>query len=151
MKNTQNQRTSFYERIISTLANIAVIAGIGFATYQVLQTDQIEKQRTAVEAIREIRSPAFLKSYARLKTAYINDDLDKSVEMVDDINYLMSVYDNIASLCANNLADKCIIKDSIFPSIRDLLKILKSISFCPKEDKNRFEAFVTSLARKDCS
>ena len=139
------------ERVISILANIAVISGIIFAAIQITQSNKSEKRRIAIEAVSPTRSNDFLKAYARLKTAISIDsiDVEDQTSLIDDLNYVMNVYDNIAIMYISDLADRCIIKNAVYSAIREFSSILEAMSY-PEEYRKNFDTLLDLMEKESC-
>lgn len=137
------------ERMISILAKFAVIIGIIFAFFQIIQSNRIERRSIAIETVKQTRSKEFIKAYTRLKTAYKSKQIKDQYSLIDDINYIMIIYDNIANLYINNLADKCIIKKSVYFAVRDFTPILDFMEY-PTEYRENFVIFKNSMERINC-
>ncbi|GEM_PF-2386032 len=139
------------ERAISFLANIAVISGIIFASIQITQSNKSEKRRIAIEAVSPTRSNDFLKAYARLKTAISTDsiDVEDQTSLIDDLNYVMNVYDNVAIMYISDLADRCIIKNAVYSAIREFSSIVDTLSY-PKEYRKNFDTLLALMKQESC-
>lgn len=137
------------ERLLSILANTAVIAGIIFAFFQIIQTNQAEKRRIAIEAIRQVRTNEFLKANDELKTAYATRHIGDEQTLLDNLNYVMNVYDNIAIMYINNLADRCVVKNSIYSGAKEFAPVLGFLK-SPERYRNNFDMFIEHMERKDC-
>jgi hypothetical protein len=131
------------EKVISVFANAAVIAGIMFAFYQIIQSNNFEKRRIAIEAISPTRSNDFLISYTKLINAYREKRLS-SISLNKDLYYVMNVYDNIAILYLNGLADKSLIKENSYTAIMNLELILTAMSY-PEENRSNFDRLLSEL------
>lgn len=131
------------EKIISIIANIAIISGIIFALVQVVQSSRFEKRRIAIESLAILRSNGFLESYDNLLGSDPNIILFNS-SLREDLNYVINVYDNIAILYLNGLADKNLIKRTIYPAIKQVVSILDSISY-PKENRLNIDLLISEL------
>lgn len=139
------------ERTLSVLASLAVVAGIWFAIYQVNLSNTIEKRRVAVEAIGQTRSAEFLKDYRNVKTAYQTKQIEskEKVALVDSLNHVMNVYDHIAILYISNIADKCIIKNSIYSGAKEMSAICDSMSY-PSEYRSNFNILLILMDQEYC-
>lgn len=137
------------EKLISILANVAVICGIIFALVQITQANKSEKRRISIDAVSQTRSNDFLKAYARLKTAYTSQEVKDHTSLIDDLNFVINVYDNIAILYINDLADKSIIKANIYPTAKELSSILDAMSY-PKEYKKNIETLLVLMEKESC-
>lgn len=134
---------------LQMLANVFVIVGILVAVISLFMTRESEKRQNAINAINTTRSSEFLKAYARLKTVYTSHQAGDSVTMIDDLNYVMNTYDNIAMLYSNHLADRCLIKDSTYPAIKEILAISDELSY-PKESRKNVERVAALVEEEDC-
>lgn len=153
-------------KITSLIANLTIIIGIIFAGIQLWQTKDINRKQVAIEAVSKTKTDDFLKAYARLKTIYkidninmqmviqrvYNDDyIQSKILMIDDINYIMNTYNNIAILYLNEIADKDIIKSSIYSEMREFSNILENIldkSAYPNGYRKNFDMLLESLEKK---
>jgi hypothetical protein len=137
------------ERIISIFADLAVIIGIIFAFYQIIQSDQAEKRRVAIEAISETRSPEFLKAYTRLITACKAGNIEDKNVLIDDLNYVMNVYDKLAILYINELVDRCVIKNTISSAVEQLFSVLECMSY-PAEKRKNLDTLIRLMKGENC-
>jgi hypothetical protein len=139
------------ERAFSFFANVAVVVGIGFAVYQVRQTDVTERRRIAIEAVGQTRSPEFLTAYRRLKDAYASKQVNAgdSERLLDSLNHVMNVYDNVAILYAYGVGDRCIIKAGIESGAREVSPIAASFSY-PDKYRDNFNSLLLLMEREDC-
>lgn len=132
------------EKLISILANIAVICGIIFVLIQITQANEFEKRRIAIDAVSKTRSNDFLKAFARFKTACSSQEVKDHTIFIDDLNFIINVYDNIAILYINDLADRAIIKANIYLAAKELSSILNTLTY-PKVNNKNFKIFLTSM------
>lgn len=140
------------ERIAKWLsmgANVVVIVGIIFAFVQFQHVKQSEKTQNAINAISQLRSSDFLKAYTRLKTASASKQTLDSTAVIDDLNFVMNVYDNVALLYVNDLADRCVIKNGTFVAVKEVSAICDSLSY-PKEYRASFDRFVAMMSADVC-
>ena len=129
------------DKIIALLANLTVISGIFFAVYQIIESKQLEKRSIAIEAINSTRSNDFIKAYNKL----LHEDIT-----ADDLNYVIGVYDTIANLYTNDLADQCIIKENLYLTAKDILRILDNDNNISKIYKENIFTFVALMDKKYC-
>jgi hypothetical protein len=141
-----------FERILSILASVATAAGIFFAIYQIRLSNTIEKRGVAVEAIRQTRTAEFIKAFRQLKTAYETRQVDEKDKdsLIDSLNHVMNVYDDIAVLYLNDIADKCIIKDSIYSSAKEMAAISAALSPSPPEKREHFNSLLRLMDQESC-
>lgn len=132
--------------ITTIIANLAVLIGIIFALIQIVQSKHIERTRIAIEAVNKVRSNDFLKAYKRLKIAY-SKNTEEDPAIIDDLNYVMNIYDNIAVLYIFNIADRNIIKNSIYPATEEIAAMSNFFSY-PREYKKNFNVLKNELSRK---
>jgi hypothetical protein len=136
---------------LSTLAaNLVVVVGIFFAFYQFTQSDAAEKRRLAIEAVSQTRSAEFLRAYADLRTAYHDGRVEGDpIAVRDNVNFVMSVYDHIALLYINDLADRCVIKNSVHPAVKDLLPICDAMRY-PEENREHVNKLFKLMEQERC-
>lgn len=115
-------------KFVSVVANLAVIFGIYFAYTQLQLSSTLEKRRTAIEAVSQVRTPEFQRDVAQLKKAN-KDKTPLDNPTIDALNYVMNVYDHIAILYIYDLADRCIIKESTYPAIKEMSDINDAIPY----------------------
>jgi hypothetical protein len=141
-----------FERVLSILASLATAAGIFFAIYQIRLSNTIEKRGVAVEAIRQTRSSEFIKAFRQLKTAYETRQVEEKDKdsLIDSLNHVMNVYDDIAVLYLNDIADKCIIKDSIYSSAKEMSAISAALSPSPPEKREHFNSLLRLMDQESC-
>lgn len=159
------------QKIMSILASLAVILGVVIALRQLRQTDTIEQQRSvqseiaekrrlAIEAVSQTRSVEFLRAYRRLKVAYTTQHLEptkgESSEareekwaLTDSLNYVMNVYDSIAIMYNNNLADRCIIKENIYSGSNEIATFCDAFSY-PKGYRMNFNTMLALMEQQQC-
>jgi|SRR5579885_398448 len=139
------------ERLFSFFANVAVVVGIMFALYQIKQAELTERRRVAIEAVGQVRSAEFLKDYRMLKAAYSSKHVkeeDKDA-LIDSLNHVMNVYDNVAILYISDVADRCIIKNSIQSGAQEVSQMSKFFEY-PPEYRSNFDSLLTLMEREDC-
>lgn len=143
--------TSVQDKLLNVIkftTNLSVIVAIIFGISEILQNKETERRKIAIEAVAKTRSIDFIKSFTRLKTAYISN---KNIEIIsdstyiDDLNYLMNTYDNIAILYKHDIADKNIIKQSIESNLIEFSKIINSIKGYPKAYKENINYLLHNL------
>lgn len=139
------------ERSFSLLANAAVVTGIGFALYQLHQSNTFEKRRIGIEAVSQTKSAEFLKAYRMLKSAEETRQVadEEKIALVDSLNHVMNVYDNIATLYINDLADKCIIKNGVYSGAKEMAPISDSLSY-PAKYRKHFDFFLGLMEQESC-
>jgi hypothetical protein len=146
------------ERKVSILASLAIVAGVFFAISQIRLSSAIEKRRVAVEAVRQIRSAEFIKAFRRLKTVYQTRQVDEKDKdsVIDSLNHVMNVYDDIAVVYINDIADKCIIKDGVYLSAMEMSDISAALSASPPENRNppenrkHFDLLLKLMGEESC-
>ena len=151
-------RESFknFVQVVGLLANIAIIVGIAFAFIQIKQANQTERKRVAIEAVRQTRSNEFTQAHTRLRTIYVSQHLNTENlnSIIDDLNYTMNVIDDIAILYINDIADKCIIKNMIYDSLKEFSPVLdflsSSLSY-PDEYRKNFEVLKELMEKEACN
>lgn len=112
----------WFAKPVSVAAGIAVIIGIYLAYNQLKLSSDLEKRRTAIEAVSQVRTPKFQEDVAQLKMSN-RDKTPLDDPTIAALNYVMNVYDHIAILYIYDLADRCIIKESIYPAIKNISDI----------------------------
>jgi len=139
------------EKLIQVLANVSVIAGIGFALIQVTESKRSERRRVAIDAVNSTRSTEFIKAYTRIKVTYQSKKIDKPGKpiLIDDLNYVINVYDNVAILYLYDVADRCIIKEAALPAVTELSSMLEAFSY-PSEYRHNFDPFLRAMSQEDC-
>lgn len=127
--------------LLHILANGAVLLGVFFAVFQLRQTARIESVRLAVDTTNTTRTADFLRSYKKLLDAHHQDpDMLNTDSLDDDLNFVMSVYDNIAILYIHNLADRDLIKTHVSDAMKKLAPVLKAKKWPPELRVNFDEA-----------
>ena len=142
-------KLNLLSKLLSMAANICVIVGIIIAGLSLYMTKESEKRQNAINAISTTRSSEFLKAYARVKTAYNSRKTEDAASLIDDLNYVMNVYDNIALLYINNLADRCTIKNSTYPAIKEVQSIADAMSY-PKEYRKNIDRTSVLMEKENC-
>jgi HEAT repeat protein len=139
------------ERAFSFLANVAVVVGIVFALYQIKQGELTERRRVAIEAVGQIRSAEFLKAYRKVKVAYHSKQVKEEDrdDLLDSLNHVMNVYDNIAVMYISDVADRCIIKNSIQSGAQEASEISKFLEY-PPEYRSNLDSLLILMERENC-
>ncbi|HEX8129847.1 MAG TPA: hypothetical protein VF527_12155 [Pyrinomonadaceae bacterium] len=137
------------EKTLAMTANTFVIVGIIVAVISLHMTSESEKRQNAITAISTTRSSDFLKAYTRLKTVHQSHETQDAVSLIDDLNFVMNTYDNIALLYSNHLADRCLIKNSTYPAIKEILSISGALSY-PKESIKNLEKVSALMEKEVC-
>ena len=122
---------SWFQPLVSVVASVAIIFGIYFAYKQLQLSTTLEKRRTAIEAVYQVRTPDFQNALADLKRAN-NSKKGKIVldnPMIDRVNHVMNVYDHLAMLYIDDLADRCILKESTYSTIKEMSEINDAIEY----------------------
>lgn len=137
------------EKPLAMTENVVVIVGVLIAVISLFTARQAERRQTAINAISVTGSSEFLKAYARLKTAAASHQTADSVTMIDDLNYVMNTYDTISLLYSNNLADRCLIKNSSYPAVKEILPISVELSY-PSESSKNVKRLTALMEEEDC-
>ena len=137
------------ERLVKVVANLVVIAGIIIGILQLYQAKSSEKRQNTINAVSQTRSNDFLKAHARLKVAQKSKYNQTEVSMVDDMNYVLNTYDNIALLYINDLIDRCMIKDASYNAVVETLTISESMKY-PAEYSKNIRVFRDTMKKKVC-
>lgn len=147
----QNKETRIdkISKWLSIGANAVVIIGIILAFVQFSHMKRNEKIQNAINALNQTRSSEFLKAYTRLKTAQRGRNTQDTQTLIDDLNYVMNTYDNIALLYINDLADRCVIKGGTHTATKEVSSIFEALSY-PKENRNNFDRFVALMDGHPC-
>jgi hypothetical protein len=134
--------------IISIISNIAVIIGIIFAFAQIVQSNRSEKRLIAIEAVKETRTNDFIKSYTRLKSEFESGTkIKQDNALIDDLNYMMNTYSNIAILYLNDLGDKEIIKNTVYSGVKDFYIIIDSLKL-KTNSSEQLRCFIEKMENK---
>ena len=135
--------------LFQLLANGAVLLGIFFAVFQLRQTANIASIRLAVEATNPTRTANFLSSYKKLLDAHQQDPSMLNTDSLDDdLNFVMSVYDNIAILYIHNLADRKIIRNHVSDAMKRLTPVLQAKKW-PPELRVNFDAAISQMSNSN--
>jgi hypothetical protein len=139
------------ERVTALLSSVAVVAGVFFAVYQLKQSDAAERRRAAIESGGRTRSAEFLNDYRVLKAAYLRGHIseEEKVSLADPLNYVMNVYDGVALMYINNLADRCIIKDYVYEGAKEMAEISKGLSY-PDDYRKNFDLSLRLMEKEQC-
>lgn len=167
-KKSEGSRLKLVKNIVSIFAGIAVIVGIPIALIQLHQTDRFqkdtitlsaitEKRRIAIEAVDRTRSVEFLKAYREVKVAYHTaradlaekKSLEEKQDLIDSFNYVMNVYDSIAIMYINDLADRCIIKDNIYSGSKEVSTFCDAFSY-PEEYRRNVNTLLALMEQEKC-
>jgi|SRR5215216_1379192 hypothetical protein len=143
------------ERMVSIgsiFANLATVAGIFFVIWQIQLSNTLENRRVAIEAVRQTRTSEFIKAFRQAKLASQTgriDEKDKDA-LTDSVNHVMNVYDDIAVIYTNDIADKCIIKESIYSAAKEWSVISKTVSSSTPEDRKHFDKLLQLMEPESC-
>ena len=137
------------ERLVSVVADIVVIAGIIIGVLQLYQAISSEKRQNTINAVAQTRSNDFLQSYARLKTAHKSNYNQTEDSVVDDLNYIMNTYDNIALLYISDVIDRCMIKNASYNAVEETLTLSESMKY-PAEYSKNIRVFLDMMKKKVC-
>jgi hypothetical protein len=139
------------ERVAAFLSSVAVVAGVFFAVYQLKQSDAAERRRAAIEVVGRTRSAEFLRDYRALKDVYLRGHIseEEKKSLADPMNHVMNVYDSAAVMYINNLADRCIIRDSVYGGAREMSEISDGLTY-PPEYKGNFDLFLSLMEKEQC-
>jgi hypothetical protein len=137
------------EKPLAMTESVFVIVGIILVFVSLYMTDKSEKRQNAINAISTTRSSDFLKAYTRLKTVYNSHETKDAAVLIDDLNFVMNTYDNIALQYTNHLADRCLIKNSTYPAIKEMLSISHALSY-PKESLKNVEKVSALMEKEVC-
>lgn len=133
----------------AVLANIAIVAGIGFAALQLTQFRSAERRRIAIEATTPLRSPQFLDAYTKVTDAASTDpDIRHAASVLDDLYYIVSVYDNIARLYVSGLADKEVIRNEVQGRLDVLVSVMEATGWPTREERKNLNALVAATSAK---
>ncbi|HXI24615.1 MAG TPA: hypothetical protein VNG71_12190 [Pyrinomonadaceae bacterium] len=135
---------------LSMGANVVVMVGIIFAYVQFRHIEHSERVQNAINAVNQVRSSDFLKAYTRLKTASASGKTLDSTAVVDDLNFVMNIYDNVALLYVNDLADRCVIKNGTYAATKEVSAICDLLSY-PREYRVNFDRFVAMMNTEVCN
>ncbi len=129
-----NHKSTLDNLLIYTtiLSNLAVLSGIIFGVIQIRQNTTSEKRIIAIEAISQLESRDFLKAFARLKTVYKEKQFSDKKLLIDDLNYIMGIYERISLLYMQDLAERSILKSAICPQLKETITIIESLNYPDK-------------------
>jgi hypothetical protein len=143
------------EKFSVILGTFAVIGALIIAKSEFDLSKKTELKSTAIEALKEVRNIDFINSSIRLKKFIIEKKIidSNSIDIFNnDLNRVLNVYDNIAILYNNNLADKCIIKSNIYDAVSEILNLIDSIG-SEKINKKmiNIKILVSNLQNQQCN
>jgi hypothetical protein len=136
--------------LIDMGSKLSVIIAAVFVIIQLNQNDRLERRRVAIDAINKTRQVEFIQAFARLKTFRQTKQVEEKQAFVDDLNYVMSIFDNIAVLYLNGLADRCVIKNAIEFNLDEVLMIINSLENYPFEYRKNIDLLKKRLETKSC-
>ena len=149
-KNSKRGICKKVDHIVDLVSKLSVIIAIFFVVFQFNQNERLERRRIAIEAVNKTRQVEFIQAFTRLKTVYETKKVDEKQTFVDDLNYVMSVFDNIAILYLNGLADPCVIKNAIEFNLDEVLMIIHSLENYPIDYRRNIELLKKKLEKKSC-
>lgn len=133
------------------MCSILIIISIVIAVFQFFQSQDNNEKRIAIEAITQTRSKDFIKAYTRLKTFCDHNQVSESIEianeLIDDYNYIMSIYEQIAILYNYDIVDKCVIKQ-IYSDLKEFSDIITFMKFKHTE---QFDIFLNHMKHLKCN
>jgi hypothetical protein len=138
------------DHLIDSVSKFSVIIAVLFVIIQMNQNDRLERRRIAIEAVNKTRQIEFIRAFARLKTFYETKELDEKQNFVDDLNYVMSIFDNIAVLYLNGLVDQCVIKNAIEYNLDEVITIINSLENFPFEYRKNIDLLNKEMETKSC-
>ena len=138
--------------ISAVVANVVVLAGVGFAIQQIRSSNEKESRRIAIEAVGQTRSAEFTKAFRQLKAAYETKRIDQKDKeaLIDSLNHVMNVYDHVAILYISNIADRCIIKDSIYSGAKEMSTICDAMAY-PADFRTNFDKLLQLMDAESCN
>jgi hypothetical protein len=155
---SRSSRLEIAKNVASIIASLGiVIAVIGlyqadtFEKRRIVLSDISEKRRIAIEAVGHTRSVDFLKAYRILKVTYHAKRVDPKTKesLIDSLNYVMNMYDSIAIIYINDLADRCIIKDNIYFSCIEVATFCDAFSY-PENYRRNFDTLLALMEQEKC-
>lgn len=131
---------------------VSLIWAVSFGLSQMEQLDEIERRRIAIEAVDRIRSSEFLKAYKNLMDF---PSTNNKPTLKDDLLLVMNVYDHIALLYLNGVADQCLIKKSIKKSMHEISEPIRKVQdshrvLYPIEFRKNFNDVLHHMERIEC-
>lgn len=147
----KNSKIGVIQNAIRMAADLVVIAGIALGIFQLYQAKLTEKRQNTINAVIQTRSIDFLKAYGRLKAVQKSGQVKDvgSTSVVNDLNYVMNTYDHIALLYMNDLVDRCIVKNTIYSAIEEIMPIWETMKY-PKEYRKNIETFKDMMSKEGC-
>ncbi len=136
------------DQVITFSTKLSVIIAIVFGMYQVCSQHTVETRKVAIELVNATREPGFLQAFSRLKGACEGAVVEDKQRLVDDLNHLIAVFDNIAILYLNDLADPEIIAESIEGKLMEFCGMLDTIEGFPGEERNNIDLLKKRLLKR---
>jgi hypothetical protein len=147
----EKKKYEMIAQFIQVLANVAVVLGIIFAAFQLIQTKHIESNRLAVDVTDPTQRPDFLDSYERIMDAYnLDHDMLNTDSLRSDLSFVMNVYDNIAILYLHHLVDPEIIEARVHDGMTRLVPILEAKKW-PMASRTNFDAALALMSARHAS
>ncbi len=136
-------------RVITFSTKLSVIVAVGFGIFQVNYQREVEARKVAIELANATREPGFLRAFSRLKGACAGAVVEDKQGFVDDLNHVVAVFDNIAILYLNDLADREIVGESIGGKLKEFCGIMDSIEGFPPEERINIDQLHENLSVKE--
>jgi hypothetical protein len=100
----------------------------------------------AINAVSQLRSKEFLTSYANLKAVYKTKKMSDKVEFINDLNFVIGIYENISLLYLKELADHSIIESSILSQVNEISQMVDSLDY-PNEYREHFNKLLKVISK----
>lgn len=147
---------SFWKDVIESFAHIAVIAGIVVAFIEYYDQKDVERKRIAIDETASTVTPHFLQAVRTLGNV-----IDRStrsdipdVEVEQSLYLVMNTYFRLHDLFKYDLADRCIIKDSIYETARHLRPLVDRVANTQTtrlyKIKDQYSQLLDDMAAQDC-
>lgn len=136
------------DQVITFSTKLSVIIAIVFGIYQVYHQESVETRKVAIELVNSTKEQGFLEAFSRLKGVSGGTAVVSKQDFVDDLNHVLAVFDNIAILYLNDLADRDIIDACIGGKLEELCEMLDSFTGFPGHERTNIDKLRKNLVSR---
>lgn len=151
----KKKKVGFWIKIGGIVGLIAILAGIaeisGYSVASLIESSQMARQTNeeykekSIAVSKLTTTVEFIQSYSRLKNCYTHRRIENREQFVDDLNFVMGKFDEIALHIHSKQIDGCIIKTGVYATILDFMPILDFCSY-PSANREKFDQLYGHLS-----
>jgi hypothetical protein len=124
-----------FEYWLGLVSSIAVTIGVVFAGAQLWQNRELERKKNSIELTNLVHSKDFNLAYKRVIEQRARGDKDAN-RIIDDLNYVVSVYDHIAIMYFNDVLDRNIVEENLGDFLPEINESLTFFGYPEKGMRN---------------